>query len=96
VAPGGRITAVGGMADHPHIREPYGAAVAGPVTVFLLVIVLLSPNGGLYRTVASVVDSCPPQQAVLDQLDRDVSAGTISGYWATCAPIKITPHRKGV
>jgi hypothetical protein len=95
MAPGGRITAVGGMADHPHIREPYGPAVARPVTVFLLVIVLLSPEG-LYKTVASVVKSCPSQQVVFDQLDRDVLAGVISGYWATCAPIKITPHRRGI
>ncbi len=77
------------------MREQDGPRVAGSVTVFLLVIVLLSP-GGLYKTVAFVVDSCPSQKVVFAQLDRDVLAGVISGYWATCAPIKITPHRKGV
>ena len=65
------------------------------MTVILLVIVLLSPSG-LYRSVASVVEACPPKAVIIEQLKRDVAAGTIAGYWATCAPIKITQSRRKV
>tara|TARA_R110000751_G_scaffold40818_1_gene96359 strand:+ start:692 stop:889 length:198 start_codon:yes stop_codon:yes gene_type:complete len=65
------------------------------MTVILLVVVLLSPSG-LYKSVASVVEACPPKAVIIEQLERDVAVGIITGYWATCAPIKITQSRRKV
>ena len=65
------------------------------MTIILLVIVLLSPSG-LYRSVASVVEACPPKAVIFEQLERDVAEGIIAGYWATCAPIKMRRSHKEV
>ena len=65
------------------------------MTVILLVVVLLSPSG-LYKSVASVVDACPPKAVIIEQLERDVAAGALAGYWVTCSPIKMRQRYEGV